>query len=309
LNSRVRGISLLLCLALLVVGPSLLGGRDVAPLALLRPAAEQNDDSVAVLTEVDPISRPKIDAVLEYAAPTPFTFEKLPSSSRRTAAVTFAAATASRLRNQAANGLDPARSRYSGIDTEHPRVVRPYFDEEAGEEIDRLFKNFDLLLGRKTYEIFAAFWPYYDEADADGGIAKAFSDVKKYVVSRSGDVDTGWAGSVLLRDIAGVTRLKQEDGPTLVTQGRSELVHALLANDLVDAMSIFTIPVVLGRGKKLFADDSAPHSFKLTRSRVSPSGLIVGHYEREGKIRIGDTALDSPSKREVARQERMKREG
>ena len=74
-------------------------------------------------------------------------------------------------------------------------------------------------------------------------------------------------------------------------------------------MSIFTVPVVLGSCKKLFADGSAPHSFKLTRSRVSPNGLIVGHYEREGEIKIGDTMLDSPSEREVARQKRMTREG
>ena len=187
--------------------------------------------------------------------------------------------------------------------------VMPYFDQEFGEEVDRLFKNFDLLLGRKTYEIFAGYWPYYDEDAAYGSIAKLFKNIKKYAVSRSGEVDTSWAGSVLLRDIADVKRLKQEDGPNLVTQGSTELVHALLANDLVDAMSIFTVPVVLGGGKKLFADGSAPHSFKLTRSRVSPNGLIVGHYERAGEIKIGDTAMDKPSKREVARQERMKREG
>ena len=185
----------------------------------------------------------------------------------------------------------------------------PYFNREFGEEIDRVFKNFDLLLGRKTYEIFAAYWPYYDEDASDGGIAKLFNRVKKYVVSRSGEVDTSWAGSVLLRDIADVRRLKQQDGPNLVTQGSTELVHALLANDLVDALSILTAPVVLGGGKKLFADGSAPRSFKLTRSRVAPNGLIVGHYEREGEIKIGDTALDSPSEREIARQERMKREG
>src|SRR5688572_1690346 len=188
--------------------------------------------------------------------------------------------------------------------------VMPYFDEAFGEELDRLFKeNFDLLLGRKTYEIFAAYWPYYDEDAPDGGIAKRFNEIRKYAVSRSGEVDTSWAGSVLLRDIAGVKRLKEEDGPNLVTQGSTELVHALLANDLVDAMSIFTLPLVLGGGKKLFADGSAPHSFKLTRSRVSPNGLIAGHYEREGEIRIGDTAFDSPSEREIARQERMKDEG
>jgi dihydrofolate reductase len=188
--------------------------------------------------------------------------------------------------------------------------VMPYFDQAFGEELDLVFKEkFDLLLGRKTYEIFAAYWPYYDEDAAHGGIAKLFKEIKKYAVSRSGEVDTSWAGSVLLRDIAAVKRLKQEDGPNLVTQGSTELVHALLANDLVDAMSIFTVPVVLGGGKKLFADGAAPHAFKLTRSRVSPTGLIVGHYEREGEITIGDTALDSPSALEVARQERMKREG
>src|SRR5688572_5683014 len=188
--------------------------------------------------------------------------------------------------------------------------VMPYYNREFGEELDRVFKEkFDLLLGRKTYEIFAAYWPYYDEGAPDGAIATLFNRIKKYVVSRSGEVDTGWAGSVLLRDIADVKRLKQEDGPNLVTQGSTELVHTLLANDLVDAISIFTMPVVLGGGKKLFADSSAPHSFKLTRSRISPNGLIVGHYEREGEIKIGDTMLDSPSEREVARRERMKREG
>jgi len=185
-----------------------------------------------------------------------------------------------------------------------------YWSKEAGEEIQRLFKEkFDLLLGRKTYEIFAAYWPYYDEDAPAGGIAKLFKQIKKYVVSRSGEVDTSWAGSVLLRDIADVKRLKQEDGPNLVTQGSTELVHALLANDLVDAISTFTVPVVLGGGKKLFVDGAAPHSFKLTRSRVSPNGLIVGHYEREGEIKVASAALDSPSEREIARQERMKREG
>jgi dihydrofolate reductase len=114
---------------------------------------------------------------------------------------------------------------------------------------------------------------------------------------------------VLLRDIADVERLKQVDGPNLVTQGSTELVHALFANDLVDAISIFTVPVVLGGGKKLFADGSVPHAFTLIRSRVAPNGVIVGHYEREGAVKIADAALGSPSKREMARQERMKREG
>src|SRR5919198_5502705 len=119
----------------------------------------------------------------------------------------------------------------------------PYFDPVFGEEIDRVFREkFDLLLGRKTYEIFAGYWPYYDETARHGGIATLFNDIKKYVVSRSGDVDTSWQGSVLLRDIADVKRLRDEDGPNLVTQGSTELVHALLASDLVDAMTLFIVP-------------------------------------------------------------------
>jgi dihydrofolate reductase len=186
----------------------------------------------------------------------------------------------------------------------------PYFDDAFGEEIDRVFSDkFDLLLGRKTYEIFAAYWPYYKERAPAEGIAELFNSIRKYVVSRSGDVDTGWKGSVLLKDIAEVKRLKQEDGPNLVTQGSTELVHALLANDLVDAISIFTVPVVLGSGKKLFADGSAPHSFKLARSRFTSNGLMIAHYEREGEVRTGAAPLPSPSEREIKRRERMKREG
>jgi dihydrofolate reductase len=163
----------------------------------------------------------------------------------------------------------------------------PYFDSVFGEEIDRVLTNCDLLLGRKTYEIFAGYWPSYDETGPAGGIAKLFNRIKKYVVSRSGDVDTSWQGTVLLRDIAAVKRLREEDGPNLVTQGSTELVHALLANDLVDAISTFSVPIVLGGGKKLFADGSARHSYKLTSARTSPMGVMIAHYERAGGIKQG----------------------
>lgn len=188
----------------------------------------------------------------------------------------------------------------------------PYQDQDCGEEFDRLFlsERYDLLLGRKTYEIFARYWPYQVWEDApSGGIPKVFNEIKKYVVSRSGGVDTSWQDSVLLPDIVDVKRLRDEDGPNLLTQGSTELVHALLANDLVDAMTIFTFPVVLGGDKKLFADDSAPRAYQLTRSRVSSTGVVIGHYERDGEIKIGDIALNSPNQAEAARQERMKREG
>jgi dihydrofolate reductase len=171
--------------------------------------------------------------------------------------------------------------------------VWPYFDQEFDEELDRLLsEKFDLLLGRKTYEFFAAYWPSCDQDGPNGGTAKLFNQIRKYAVSRSGAVDTSWQGSVLLRDIADVKRLRDEDGPNLVTQGSSELVHALLANDLVDAMNLFTVPVVLGGGKKLFADGSAPHAYKLTRSRVSSTGVIIGHYERDGEVKTSCSGQD-----------------
>src|SRR5437667_8130463 len=104
----------------------------------------------------------------------------------------------------------------------------PYFDQAFGEELDRVFKGkCDLLLGRKTYEIFAAYWPYYDETGPHGGIAKLFKEIKKYVVSRSGDVDASWQGSVLLRDIADVKRLVVVDGPNIVTQGSKKLRYSM----------------------------------------------------------------------------------
>ena len=130
------------------------------------------------------------------------------------------------------------------------------------------------------------------------------------MVSRSGDVDSSWAGSVLLRDIADVKRLREEDGPNLVTQGSTELVHALLANDLVDGMTTFTVPVVLGSGKKLFADGSAPQSLEADRI----ARLAKGPRDRattNAAVRSGSATRPSmqPSKPEAARQERMKREG
>lgn len=188
--------------------------------------------------------------------------------------------------------------------------VWPYFDQEFGEELDRLFsEKFDLLLGRKTYEIFAAYWPYYDVSGPDGSIARLFNQIRKYAVSQSGEVDTSWQGSVLLRDIADIQRLRNEEGPSLITQGSTELVHALLAHDLVDALTLFTVPTILGSGKKLFADGSAPHAYKLARSRVSSTGVMIGHYERGGDIQLGGDAPPSSSKAEIARQERMQREG
>lgn len=186
--------------------------------------------------------------------------------------------------------------------------VAPMVDEVFGEEIDRLFSPpFDLLLGRKTYEIFAAHWPYA-EGGPDDAIARTFNSINKYVATRKG-LELTWKGSVALRDAASdVARLKQEDGPALVTQGSTDLIHTLLASDLVDDINLFMFPVVLGAGKKLFGDGAKATAFRLTTSRVSPNGVVIAHYVRDGAVKTGDFAMDPPTPAELARREKMQRE-
>ena len=181
----------------------------------------------------------------------------------------------------------------------------PLFDEELG----KLFgEPFDLLLGRRTYDIFAAYWPYAEDGPADD-IAKTFNRITKYVATRKG-VDLKWQGSVALRDAAkDVAKLKQEDGSVLVTQGSTELVHVLLAAGLVDEIRTFTFPLLLGKGKRLFSGDSQPRAFKLTHSAVSPNGLIAATYVRNGEVRTGTIGgTVEPSATELARREQLKRE-
>ena len=187
--------------------------------------------------------------------------------------------------------------------------VAPLADAVFGEEIGKMFDEpFDLLLGRRTYEIFAAYWPYakgpYDD------IARAFNRVTKYVATRKG-VDLTWESSVALRDAAhDVAKLKHQDGPALLTQGSTELVHALLAAGLVDEIRTFTLPVVLGKGKRLFDASSQPRAWKLTHSAVSPAGMIAATYVRDGEVKTGTVGgAVEPSRAELARREKHKREG
>ncbi|WP_104202882.1 dihydrofolate reductase family protein [Billgrantia saliphila] len=187
--------------------------------------------------------------------------------------------------------------------------VAPLVDEVFGEEIDKLFgQPFDLLLGRKTYEIFAAHWPYAEEGP-DDSIAKTFNSINKYVATRKG-LELTWKDSVALHDaVADVAKLKQDDGPALVTQGSTELIHSLLANDLVDEINLFICPVVLGKGKKLFDDGAKPAAFELAANRVSPNGIVIAKYVRDGAVKTGDFAMDPPTAAEVARREKMQQEG
>jgi dihydrofolate reductase len=168
----------------------------------------------------------------------------------------------------------------------------PHIDEIFGEEVDKLFvPPFDLLLGRKTYDIFAAHWPHVDDGE-DASIAALFSRATKYVASRSLS-DPAWAESVVLRDAGKeVAQLKQAEGPTLVTQGSSDLMQTLLAHDLIDEIRLFTVPILLGQGKRLFGEGTIPAAFRLRESRITGTGVIVANYERAGKVQTGDLSLD-----------------
>jgi dihydrofolate reductase len=184
--------------------------------------------------------------------------------------------------------------------------VFPHWDEVVDEAMGESFSRpFDLLLGRKTWEIFAAHWPYTDEPPAD-----LFNGVTKYVATSS----TGplaWANSVRLEGdvIQAVARLKEGDGPDLLTQGSSVLVQSLLAAGLVDELNLLVFPVLLGKGKKLIGDDVKPGELELLSSRTATTGVIVARYRPKGPVRTGSFALAEPTEAEAARREKMKREG
>src|SRR5207249_5346863 len=144
---------------------------------------------------------------------------------------------------------------------------------------------------------------------AEGDIAKPFNRATKYVATRKG-VDLTWKGSVALRDAAeDVAKLKQEDGPPLITQGSAELVHSLLAAGLVDEIRTFTFPVLLGKGKRLFSDESQPRAFKLTQSTVSPNGIIYATYLLDGQVKTGTVGDPKEVLAATSRRARQKRTG
>ncbi|MBR0552567.1 dihydrofolate reductase family protein [Stakelama marina] len=174
-------------------------------------------------------------------------------------------------------------------------------DSWIGELFDR---PYDLLLGRKTYEIFAAYWPY---VDAENPIAKGFNAAAKYVLTR-GPEQLEWENSHRLPDIAAVAELKKGDGPDLVIQGSSTLYPALLEAGLLDQFTTLTYPLVLGSGKRLFGDGTPPRTLNLVRHEVSPKGTVIARYEPAGDVETGSFAAIEPSEREKARQDRMKRE-
>lgn len=158
--------------------------------------------------------------------------------------------------------------------------VAPYFDEFYGNVMNEQLKPADLLLGRKTFEIFASYWP--EHADDWPGI----NEVTKYVLSTTKN-SSEWKNSVFLRSIEDVKRLKKTEGLDLQVHGSGQLIQSLLNNDLVDELWLKIHPVTLGKGKKLFEDGTIPAAFKLTESPVSPGGVIFANYRRGGKVETG----------------------
>jgi dihydrofolate reductase len=177
----------------------------------------------------------------------------------------------------------------------------PHFDEALGAAMGEIFgRPFDLLLGRKTYDIFAAHWPYV--TDPNGPIAGPFNRVTKYVASRANPTLT-WQNSRWLGadTVASLRTLKREDGPDLLVQGSGDLLQTLWKNGLVDEFSVLIFPVVLGRGKRLFGDGTTPAGLTLVKARSFPTGVIVANYRPDGAVRTGDFQLAEPSEAEVER--------
>lgn len=161
----------------------------------------------------------------------------------------------------------------------------PYSDEFSGKiMVEQMSVPFDLLLGRKTYEIFAAYWPERQE----GVIGTSLNKAKKYVVSDS-NLDLTWDGSTLIKDevVTKLKALKEEDGPMLQVHGSSVLIQTLLKNDLVDELWLKLFPVTLGKGKRLFGEGTIPAAFELTESKTSPKGVIIANYKRMGEVKTG----------------------
>lgn len=165
----------------------------------------------------------------------------------------------------------------------------PYADETSGESLSELFsRSFDLLLGRRTYDIFAGYWPHYPADGEARAIAKLFNGATKHVATHRPET-LAWENSNALGEdvVASVRALKRQDGPDLLTQGSSELVHQLLATDLVDELRLMVYPVLLGKGKRLFDAHGQPSAFRLERSQGSPSGVVISRLVREGEVRTG----------------------
>ena len=161
-----------------------------------------------------------------------------------------------------------------------------YGDEVGGSVVQKeMEQTTDYLLGRKTFEIWAGYWPEH------GDFWRGINEGTKYVFSKSmkksDPVITGWKNSVLIKSPADIKKLKNSKGADIQVWGSSKLIQLLLKNDLVDELRLKIYPLTLGKGKKLFDNGTIPAAFTLTESVVTPSGVIIANYKRAGKVKTG----------------------
>ena len=181
---------------------------------------------------------------------------------------------------------------------EHGGWSAGYWDDEIDQAMgDAMSKPFDLVLGRKTYEIFAAHWPYSDDPGAE-----PLNRATKHVASTTRK-ELEWENSKLIEGEvpAGVRALKQQDGPDLQVHGSANLIQTLLKHELIDEFRIWTFPLVLGRGKRLFDGGTVPEGLELASSQVSSTGVTIARYRAGAEIKSGSFAADTPSEAELAR--------
>ena len=163
--------------------------------------------------------------------------------------------------------------------------IAPYDDEAYDEVVQKELKPADYLLGRKTFEIWANYWP--EHAEFWPGINEGTKYVLSKSMKKSDPMITGWKNSVLVKNVAAIKKLKSSKGPGIQVWGSSELVQQLLKNDLVDELRLKIHPLTLGKGKKLFMNGTIPAAFKLTESIITSKGVIIVAYKRAGKVRTG----------------------
>jgi dihydrofolate reductase len=178
----------------------------------------------------------------------------------------------------------------------------PFWDDRMGQVMSEFMgKPFDIILGRKTYEIFAAYWPHSDQSGA-----AELNRATKYVASRTLE-SLDWENSTLLQGDVGeaVARLKKEEGPELQVHGSSDLIQTLLRHDLVDEFRVWIFPVVLGSGKRLFGEGAPPRTLKLVDSQVSSTGVVMATYQPGGDVKPGSFALEEPTEAELRRRESL----
>ncbi|MBN1985660.1 MAG: dihydrofolate reductase family protein [Prolixibacteraceae bacterium] len=163
--------------------------------------------------------------------------------------------------------------------------VAPYDDEVYDRIVQKELEPADYLLGRKTFEIWAAYWP--EHADFWPGIMNGTKYVFSKNLEKSDPLVTGWKNSVLIKNLADIKKVKNSEGPDLQVWGSGELVQLLLANDLVDELRLKIHPLTLGNGKKLFDNGTIPAAFALMESTVTPGGVFIARYMRAGKVKTG----------------------